>query len=119
MGPGFFTQYGGYIFLTTVALMFALVLVAGMLNEGFRADISDPNKARGFITFLIAFASTVMIMIMFISTLWLDSEALKDRFPLEKDVLTVLVGILGTILGYFFGQRQTGGPREPPDDRRG
>jgi Mn2+/Fe2+ NRAMP family transporter len=88
--------------LTAGTLLFALVLVVGMLNKEFRTDISKPDKARGFITFLIAIASIAMITIMFISTLWLDSAALKERFPLEKDVLTVLVGILGTIVGYYF-----------------
>ena len=106
MDQSFMTQNGGYIFLTVAASLFAMVLVVGMLNKEFRADIANTDKARGLITFLIAFASTTMIAIMFISTLWLDGDALKDKLPLEKDVVTLLVGILGTILGYYFGQRQ-------------
>lgn len=34
---------------------------------------------------------------------------LDDRFQRGKDILTILIGLLGAILGYYFGQQAQGG----------
>jgi hypothetical protein len=38
----------------------------------------------------------------------LDHEELEERFARAKDLLTVVIGILGTILGFYFGSISEG-----------
>ena len=54
-------HFSSYFFLVIGALIFAAVLISGMINKEFRDDISNPEKARGLITFFVALASITMI----------------------------------------------------------
>lgn len=45
-----------------------------------------------------------------------SKEDLAERFRQGKDVLTVLIGVLGTIVGFYFAQApNTKGPPPPTD----
>ncbi len=40
---------------------------------------------------------------------WLqDNDAVKVRFDAAKDLLTIVIGVLGTIMGFYFGSATTG-----------
>ena len=96
-------QYG-LIFLVTI--MFAVVIVWGAFqlyakdSPGATAATLE-DTARIFITFLVA-VGTIAIALLAVLTAMIIREY-KERFALAKEVLTVLVGILGTIVGFYFG----------------
>jgi hypothetical protein len=61
--------------------------------------------ARGLITFLVAFATVAIAVILALYAVVngaKEGEA-KERFALGKEVLTTLIGVLGTIVGFYFG----------------
>jgi hypothetical protein len=86
------------------------VLILGMIiwglwgKGGFLSSLSDMAVARGLITFLITFTTVGIAIILAISTIFSSTGDDEDkRFDKGKQVLSVLIGILGTIVGFYFG----------------
>lgn len=109
----------GYVVLAIASFMVLSGIVAGLLfpGLGFRKDMADPATARGLITFLFAFGTISIALLIAAASYWVsDSEQLKARFGYAKDILMVLIGILGTIIGFYFGTEtsQPPAPEEPP-----
>ncbi|WP_144444266.1 hypothetical protein [Caballeronia arationis] len=67
-------------------------------------ELSNPSVARGLITFLIAISTVGIALILVIYVVSTYDALVKDHFALGKEVLTSLIGILGTIVGFYFGQ---------------
>lgn len=94
-----------------VAFAVLAIIVAAFYYGGgkFLSSLQNPEIARGLITFLVVF-TTVMIaivLVLYIATGTGDGQEVKDRFGFGKEILTALIGILGTILGFYFGQSTT------------
>lgn len=88
-------QYG-LIALVTIIFVLAIVL---RLND--LSDLRDMDTARGLITFVITLG-TVAIAVM----LALTAVVVRDfdkRIGVGKEILTILVGVLGTIVGFYYG----------------
>jgi hypothetical protein len=118
------------ISLLTVAGIFIIILLSIFVpyllaswsvrpDKTLLRELTEAEAARGLITFLVA-VSTVAIaflLIVFISSAEeTAANDLKDRFAFSKEILTSLVGILGTIIGFYFGatgQTQTQGHGAP------
>ena len=95
-----------YLLIGVVTLAFVGVVIFGAYKlQVFSTDLnlikSADDGARILITFLVAVA-TVAIAFLAILTAMVIREY-KERFALAKEVLTLLVGILGTIVGFYFG----------------
>jgi hypothetical protein len=87
----------------------AWALYAG--GPDFFSRLADQNTARGLITFLITAASAALFIILAVATLVGSDGADSDkRFDHSKQILTMLVGILGTIVGFYFGTASTASP---------
>ncbi len=90
-----------------VASLIGLLTIAGMVwvivNGG--EFLQDPLKARGLITFSVAIVTVAIALIMVFYLVFAtgSSDEIKDRFGLGKDILLVFVGILGTIMGFYYG----------------
>ena len=86
---------GGAIFA-----LFGFALDPVMLGE-----LARPEEARGLITFLFGVATVgialVIVLAVFLSTG--GREEVAERFRMGKDILAVLIGVFGTILGFYFG----------------
>jgi hypothetical protein len=102
--------------LAVIAIYF-IYIIASKINEGedFLTNLRDPAVVRGFITFIIAFATIAIALILVMAAFYVDEPAgektnLKDRFDMGKGVLTALIGILGTIVGFYFGSIQATPP---------
>ena len=83
---------------------------AGALIE----QLADPGSARGLITFLVVMGTVVMGLLLLISSFRTVPGA-AESFTRGKEIFTILVGILGTIVGFYFGV----GPDENQDDNAG
>ncbi|MBL4671724.1 MAG: DUF308 domain-containing protein [Arenicella sp.] len=77
----------------------------GVKRSGARALIevlADPAAARGLITFLVVVGTIVMGLLLLISSFRTTTGA-AESFTRGKEIFTILVGILGTIIGFYFG----------------
>ena len=110
--PGHIVDSGGAIVRMAAGIM-ALFLGVGFLyiiypifDDSTLQQLRDVATARGSITFLFALGTIVAALLLVIFALFgsVDGEhARKERFDQGKQVLTVLIGILGTIVGFYFG----------------
>ena len=107
--------YLQYALISVVTLGFVIVIIFGAAQlfgfwskEGtILANVKNPDEAaRTLITFLVA-VSTVAIAFLAILTAMVIRQL--ERFALAKEVLSILVGILGTIVGFYFGTASNNG----------
>jgi hypothetical protein len=98
---------GQYVVLGAIGTIIVMYLFTGLLgnNTGpFLFALSKPEVARGIITFLVA-AGTVSLAVLLVMAAIMSSGSkdLEHRFAFGKEVLTLLIGILGTIVGFYYG----------------
>jgi hypothetical protein len=84
------------IAVVTGAFVLAIVYKLGRLE-----DLAQLEVARGLITFLVTLG-TVAIAIMLSLTAILTRDFDK-RIVVGKEILTILVAVLGTIVGFYYG----------------
>lgn len=94
---------------TSIMVLGMLAIAAvlfGMFGNGSRFLIllKDAEISRGLITFLVALTTVLLAIILVLYAITAeDGDTVKDRFSYGKEVLATLVGILGTVLGFYFG----------------
>jgi hypothetical protein len=94
----------GALFLALFGLIVGAAIIYGLfINQNFFRLMADINQARGLITFLFAFSTIAIILLVAITTFWMPKEDVQTRFEKAKDLLTIIIGVLGTILGFYFG----------------
>jgi hypothetical protein len=103
-GPG----KNWYIYLPTILISGAVlvllgVVIYGLYQQGFIERISQERSARGLITFLIAVVTVGIALILVLSNIISEGEDAEKRFDRGKQVLTTMIGVLGTIVGFYFG----------------
>lgn len=90
-----------------IMLLFAAVLLGGMmLDAPILAKLTDPAAARGLITFTISVA-TIGLAFTLVYHAFYAAESSDDRFRRGREVFTGLMGILGTIVGFYFGSTES------------
>ena len=89
-------------------IMFGLLVLFGKIDlikfGAWIKQTGEANMARGLITFLVVFATVSIALTLVISLFYGDEEHRKDRFQLGQQVLTVFIGILGTIMGFYYAE---------------
>jgi len=96
-----------YIALAALAVPFVILLYKG-LNNG-NLDLSDKEAARGMITFVVSVVTVAIGLFLVVGAAFMSgSKDLEKRFAFGKDVFTVLIGVLGTVMGFYYGQTTAG-----------
>jgi hypothetical protein len=97
-----------------IAALGLLLILYGFTDGGrFLDRLSQIPFARGLITFLLSVGTIVIAVLLVVSALMGDGdEKSEKRFTMAKEVLTVLVGIFGTILGFYFASEKSE-PQQP------
>jgi hypothetical protein len=117
-GPASWTQYilPGLFSILGLSLLGIIAYIVTKPGQAFLNNLADKEVARGLITFLIAIATVGIAIILAISTVVLtEGEEGDKRFDRGKQVLSILIGVLGTIVGFYFGSApDTKGARQQP-----
>ncbi len=93
----------GLVFLSGAALAIAYYIQLGIFDLSFITSIAAPEQARGLITFLFSFSTVAIFLIIVICIFFYSPSELKERIDHAKDILSLIIGIFGTILGFYFG----------------
>ena len=82
-----------------------IIAIAAIIYGGKLSTIGDgsSNVARGLITFLVAIVTVSIAIMLTLSAVLSNSADYKERFALGKEILTIFIGVLGTIVGFYFG----------------
>ena len=92
-----------YVFFSALGIAALVVIFIAIFGSGkFLESLDEYDTARGLITFLIAFTTVALAVILVLATIISSSPDLKARFELGREIFTSLVGILGTIVGFYF-----------------
>lgn len=101
--------------LSSLVPMAGIIIIAGLIllviykaffgENDFLNNLSSIEFTRGLITFLFAFGTIGIAIIITISVFTSERhlDESKERFYRGKEILTLLIGILGTIVGFYFG----------------
>lgn len=68
-----------------------------------QAGIDNVDYARGMITLLFTVGTVIIALLLTLSAIFLTGSDAKERFDRGKEVLSLLIGIFGTIIGFYFG----------------
>lgn len=92
---------GTALFLSFFAIAVFVTLAVGISNSSFFSSLAQVDQARGLITFLVAVAAVALVLLAAINIFWGSVDAV--RITAAKDLVTIIMGVLGTILGFYFG----------------
>lgn len=100
----------GKIALLAFGIVFAWFLYSG-LTQSASTTLANTELVRGTITYAFVITATGIILLFALSVFWVDKDEIEDRFKSAKDLLTIVIGVLGTIMGFYFGS--TTGEKPP------
>lgn len=91
------------IVVTTIALIG--IAVFGFDKGKVLESLSDGEYARGLITYLFAVGTILAFVVLILAALVAkgDEAERTDRFAKAKEIFSLLIGIFGTIIGFYFG----------------
>lgn len=108
------------IVVLAILILLALFVMIGAsmlgLDHGFLAGMAKPELARGLITYLFAVVTIGIAVALVLSTLVgpLPTDENDGRFQRAKEILALLLGVFGTIVGYYFGAESSKANQEVP-----
>lgn len=96
--------------MKVVAFLIAAVIGGILLSvfkpQGFFESLRDPSYARGVITFIVALgAVTLGFIVVLFAFFGAIGDSSEERFRRAREIFVTMMGVLGTIVGYYFGQQ--------------
>jgi len=91
------------------AMLLAIVLLIGATTLGLDKGLvltrmGQVEFARGLITYLFAVVTIGTAVVLVVSALTSDATPANERrFERGKEILSLLLGVFGTIVGFYFG----------------
>jgi len=97
---------GGVLFLLFTAIM-------GWDKGHVLADMAKVEYARGLITYLFAVVTvgTAVLLVVFV-LMGTKDDTHKEQFDHGKEILSLLLGVFGTIVGFYFGAEVAKGAQQ-------
>ncbi|MBV8810651.1 MAG: hypothetical protein JO033_18435 [Acidobacteriaceae bacterium] len=84
------------------------------IDQGVLSNMARREYARGLITFLFAVVTIGLALMLVVSALIGSGDELGERrFRYGKEVFSLLLGVFGTIVGYYFGATSSEGSSTP------
>ena len=80
-----------------------LVIVYGLIAEGVLESFALNDIARGFITLLFAVGAISIFMVITAAIVFDVNSTSREIYDRAKTILSMLLGIFGTVLGFYFG----------------
>jgi hypothetical protein len=100
-----FDRFGSGIALTLMGLVIILIIGFAIFNDTFLGRMTDIGSARGLITFVFTIGTMGIAVFILIALFTGDPNdpASQARFNSSKEILTTLIAILATVVGFYFG----------------
>lgn len=107
------SKLGAWSFVAVIAVLgigLAVAIIWGLFAKGsIVRELASVDLARGVITFIFAIGTIGIALLLAFGALLGDLK--PENFANAKGVLTVLIGVFGTILGFYFGTAGGGGQK--------
>jgi len=100
------------------ASVVGIVLAIGPTRDPSQIGINSAEYARGLITLIFSGGTMLIAVLLVLYVITSDSAVAKERFGHGKEVLTLLIGVFGTILGFYFGKSDVVPPAPAPTEQR-
>jgi hypothetical protein len=111
-----FLVFTGPVVLISLCILFSVFVLIGASLFGYDKgrvleNLADTKYARGLITYLFAIGTIGSVVVLIVAALSGSGPA-GERFNRAKEVFSLLIGLFGTIIGFYFGS-QAGEVRRP------
>jgi hypothetical protein len=94
--------YLGVTVLAIIGIGLAAAIVWGLFrHDSIVRELASADLARGVITFIFAVGTIGIALLLTFGAL--VGKNTVEEFAKAKEVLTILIGVFGTILGFYFG----------------
>ncbi len=101
--------------LMVIFAIVGLVFLGGVLMLIYTNAVPTQEAARNVITLVVSVGTISLAIILVLAVLLQEDPSAMARFEKGKEVLTILVGILGTIVGFYFGAATVKAPDGSPN----
>jgi hypothetical protein len=85
--------------LTSLVVLLSMWFVWWSMGD----KIAQTEFARGMITLLFGVGTIIIALILTLTAILQAGMTAEERFKYGMQILTVLIGVFGTILGFYFG----------------
>jgi hypothetical protein len=100
------------VLIATAILLSVFVLIGAAIagwDKGVLSGMARIEFARGLITYLFAVVTIGTAVVLVVSALTgTESDVHEKRFQRGKEILSLLLGVFGTIVGFYFGSEVSG-----------
>lgn len=94
--------------IALIILVSVLVLIGaglfGFDKGNILSNLAKSDYARGLITYLFA-VGTIGTAVALVLAALLGDDDIKEKFARGKEVLSILIGMFGTMVGFYFGSQ--------------
>jgi hypothetical protein len=109
-----YANYANPIVVIAISILAAVFVLIGSaimgVDKGVLSGMAKTDYARGLITYLFAIVTIGTAVVLVVSSLTAEeTPAHKKRFQRGKEILSLLLGVFGTIVGFYFGSEVSGG----------
>ncbi len=96
------------VVLIALLILFSVFVLIGAaifgLDRGVLLGMAKAEFARGLITYLFAVVTIGTAVVLVVSALTSGADEAHDKtFQRGKEILSLLLGVFGTIVGFYFG----------------